>query len=36
MFTLIVFLLDSFLISVEQDLKELEVVTLGEGWLLDW
>lgn len=35
MFTLFDFLLDSFLLSVEDDLKELEVAPLGEGWLPD-
>lgn len=33
MFTLLVFLLDSFLLSVEDDLKE--AAPLGDGWLLD-
>lgn len=27
--------MDSFLVSVEDDLKELEMDPLGEGWLLD-
>lgn len=35
MFTLFVFLLDSFLLSVEEDLREIEVAPLREGWLLD-
>lgn len=33
--TLFVLLLDSLLLSMEDDLRELEVTPLGEGWLLD-
>lgn len=35
MFTLFVLLLDSFLLSVEDDLKELQIAPPGEVWLLD-
>lgn len=34
MFTLFVLLLDSLLLSMEEDLRELDVTPPGEGWLL--